>query len=133
MVQAIAEAIRPEKRLLSLTWVQSNIGIKIPVAAIAAHLAEVNAERDEADQVLFGLVAVHGFGVETNGLPSLGVDLLMAGCHEWLLGPRGTGVVAFSDRGLRAVRPTIPTFDSAEVFSAWCAEREGRPATTGWP
>ena len=64
-------------------------------------------------------------------MAALGVDFLMAGCHKGLFGPRGTGVVGFSDRGLRAVQPTIPTFDDSEVFSAWYAGREDRPATTG--
>lgn len=131
IVQRIIEAIRPETRLLALTWVQSNTGVKIPVAAIAAQLAEVNAGRDEDEQVLFGLDAVHGFGVEAEDFTALGVDFLMAGCHKWLFGPRGTGIVAFSDRGLRAVRPTIPTFDDSKVFSAWYAGKQDRPANNG--
>lgn len=131
IVQSIREAIRPETRLVALTWVHSNTGVKIPVAAIATHLAEVNATRDEDDQVLFGLDAVHGFGIEAEDFDGLGVDFLMAGGHKWLFGPRGTGIVAFSERGLRAVRPTVPTFDDAGVFSAWYADAEGRPANNG--
>ena len=131
MVQRIAEAIRPETRLLALTWVHSNTGVKIPVAAIAAHLAEVNAGRDEDDQVLFGLDAVHGFGIESEDFATLGVDFLMAGGHKWLFGPRGTGIVVFSEQGLRAVRPTIPTFDDTGVFSAWYTGQEDRPANNG--
>ncbi len=130
-VRSVMEAVRPETRLLALTWVHSNTGVKIPAAAISARLQEVNAGRDEDDQVLFGLDAVHGFGVEAEDFATLGVDFLMAGCHKWLFGPRGTGIVAFSDRGLRAVQPTVPTFDDREVFSAWYAAREDRPPNNG--
>nr|WP_245218797.1 aminotransferase class V-fold PLP-dependent enzyme [Rubellimicrobium aerolatum] len=131
IVARIAEAITPRTRLVALTWVQSNTGLKMPVAAVAAHLAEVNAGRDEADQVLLGLDAVHGFGIEPDHLAGLGCDFLMAGCHKWLFGPRGTGIIAFSERGLRAVEPVVPTFDDSGVFSAWYAGQEERPSNNG--
>lgn len=131
MVQRIVEAIRPETRLLALTWVHSNTGVKMPVAAIATQLREVNAGRDADDQVLFGLDAVHGFGIEPDHFAGLGVDFLMSGCHKWLFGPRGTGIVVFSERGLEAVRPILPTFDDSAVFSAWYTKQEDRPANNG--
>lgn len=131
IVARIAEAIRPETRLLALTWVHSNTGLKMPVSAIAAHLAEVNAGRDEQDHVLLGLDAVHGFGVEPDDAAGLGADFLMAGCHKWLFGPRGTGIVAFSDRGLRALDPVIPSFDDSEAFSAWYVDAPDRPPNNG--
>ena len=36
---------------------------------------------------------VHGFGVEDQTVGSLGCDVLVAGSHKWLFGPRGTGLV----------------------------------------
>lgn len=137
MVARLRDAIRPETRLLALTWVHSNTGLKIPAGAIAAMLREVNADRAEDDTVLFGLDAVHGFGVETDGFFDLGADFVMAGCHKWLFGPRGTGIAAIGARGLRATRPTIPSFDDSEVFSDWYLGREiaepnnGRRMTPG--
>lgn len=131
IVERIAAEIRPETRLLALTWVHSSTGLKMPVPAISAALREINAERDEGNEVLFGLDAVHGFGVETANFFELGVDYLMAGCHKWLFGPRGTGIVAIGERGLSAVRPTIPSFDDSEVFSAWYAGRVPRGRNSG--
>lgn len=131
IIQRITEEIRPETRLLALTWVHSSTGLKIPVAAIAAALRDINAKRGEADQVLFGLDAVHGFGIETENFFELGVDFLMAGCHKWLFGPRGTGIAAISERGLATTRPTIPSFDDSEVFSAWYTGREPRGGNNG--
>jgi isopenicillin-N epimerase len=127
----VADAVERGTRLVALTWVHSGTGLKMPVAAIAERIAAINEERDAEDAVLIGLDAVHGFAVEPEDLPALGVDYLMAGCHKWLFGPRGTGVVGFSARGLRAVRPTIPSFDDPEVFSAWYADRDPRFANNG--
>jgi len=119
IVERIRAEIRPETRVLALTWVHSSTGLKIPVAEIAGVVREANAMRDEDEQLLFGLDAVHGFGVETENFFELGVDFYAAGCHKWLFGPRGTGIAAISERGLALTRPTIPTFDDSAVFSAW--------------
>ena len=131
IVERITSGIRPETRLLALTWVHSSTGLKLPVRDIASALREINSSRDEADQVLFGLDAVHGFGVETDSFSDTGADFLMAGCHKWLFGPRGTGIAAISSRGLAATRPTIPSFDESEVFSAWFMQREPRGSNNG--
>lgn len=124
IVSRIAEALRPETRLVALTWVHSSTGLKLPVAAIAAALDEANAGRDEADHVLLGIDGVHGYGIENTSLSELGCDFLMAGCHKWLFGPRGTGMVAIGDRGLERVRPGIPSFTDDTVFAAWLEDRD---------
>jgi isopenicillin-N epimerase len=49
----IAREIRPSTRAVAVTWVHSSTGLKIPVAGIAERLQEINAGRDEDDQVLF--------------------------------------------------------------------------------
>lgn len=124
IVGRIVRAVGPRTRLLALTWVHSSTGLKLPAAAIAAALRDVNAGRDEADQVLFGLDGVHGFGVEDAGFAELGCDFLMAGCHKWLFGPRGTGIVAIGSKGLDAVAPTIPSFTDDGAFAAWIEGRD---------
>jgi selenocysteine lyase/cysteine desulfurase len=123
-VNRIRAGIRPETRLVALTWVHSSTGFRIPVADVAAMLAELNAEREEDDQVLLGLDAVHGLGVEIDSFGELGCDFFMAGCHKWLFGPRGTGIAAISRRGLTAVRPVVPSFDDDPVFAAWLEDRD---------
>lgn len=123
MVSAVIDAITPATRLVALTWVHSSTGLKIPAARIGARIREINAERAEADRVLFGLDAVHGFGIENVSLAALGCDFLMAGCHKWLFGPRGTGIIAASDRGLRSIAPLIPSFDDPNVMARWIEDR----------
>lgn len=119
IVSKITDAVTPATKLVALTWVHSSTGMKIPVAQIAAALREVNGGRDEADRILLGLDAVHGFGIEDVSFADLGCDFLMSGCHKWLFGPRGTGVVAFSDEGLAKLAPVIPSFDDNAVLSRW--------------
>jgi len=36
---------------------------------------------------------VHGLGVEADDVGELGCDVLIAGTHKWMFGPRGTGIV----------------------------------------
>ncbi len=120
----VLQEVRPETRLVALTWVHSSTGLKIPVRMIADGLAQINASRPPDRPVLFGLDAVHGFGNQ-NALPGhLGCDFFMAGCHKWLFGPRGTGVIVASPRGWAMLRPTIPSFIDRESWSAWLERRE---------
>src|SRR5690606_33448003 len=127
IVSTVLDAIRPETRLLAVTWVHSGTGLKMPVRAIADGLADINSGRDPDDHVLLGVDGIHGFGVENAGFDELGCDMLMAGCHKWLFGPRGTGIAAFSRKALDALRPTVPSFSDDPTFSAWITDRE-RPA-----
>ncbi|MFN3514968.1 MAG: aminotransferase class V-fold PLP-dependent enzyme [Phenylobacterium sp.] len=130
LARRVVGAVGPRTRVLALTWVHSSTGLKLPAAAIAQGLSEINAGRDEDDQVIFGLDAVHGFGNQDFDFPGLGCDILMAGCHKWLFGPRGTGILAASRRGWQAMRPIIPSFTDDGVFSAWLEQRDPQGATT---
>jgi isopenicillin-N epimerase len=93
IVQALVQAVRPETRVVAVTWVHSGTGVKLPIRAMADALARVNAGRAPADRALLCVDGVHGFGIEDENLPDLGCDVFIAGCHKWILGPRGTGLV----------------------------------------
>jgi isopenicillin-N epimerase len=49
--------------------------------------------------------------------------MFISGCHKWLFGPRGTGIVWGSADGWNIVRSTIPSFDG-RAYSAWLEGRE---------
>jgi selenocysteine lyase/cysteine desulfurase len=121
IVTAIVGALRPSTRYLALTWVHSSTGVKLPLRAIADAVAE--ASRDEADRVLVCVDGVHGFGVEDVAVAELGADFFSSGCHKWLYGPRGTGVLWGREEAWRQAAPIIPTFDGRS-YLAWI---EGRP------
>lgn len=127
----IAREVRPSTHAVAITWVHSSTGLKIPVARIAERLQEINAERDEDDRVLLCVDGVHGFGNEDSDMTSLGCDFLVAGCHKWLFGPRGTGIIAASERGLWATRPTIPSFIDDSIFTAWINNETPAGANNG--
>jgi isopenicillin-N epimerase len=131
IVERIAQALSPATRVLALTWVHSSTGLKLPLKRIADALRGINADRNESDRVLFCVDGVHGFGIEDVALADLGCDFLMAGCHKWLFGPRGTGIVAGTRRGWEAVLPTIPSFIDGGTWDAWFTGTEPAGPTTG--
>jgi selenocysteine lyase/cysteine desulfurase len=119
LAQNVLKEVKPATRVVALTWVHSSTGLKLPIRLIADGIAEMNADRKEGEQILLAVDGVHGFGVEDVTMADLGCDYFMAGCHKWLFGPRGTGIVWASERGWRNVSPTIPTFIDGSVRAAW--------------
>jgi selenocysteine lyase/cysteine desulfurase len=109
IVSSVKRAIGPQTRAAAVTWVHSSTGVKLPVRAIADALPE---------RVLLCVDGVHGFGIEAATPRELGCDFLVAGCHKWLFGPRGTGVIWGRADAWSAVTPTIPTFDG-RAFRPW--------------
>jgi len=130
IVGRVRRAVGPRTRALAVTWVHSSTGLKLPVRAVADALAELNRDRDPADRTLLCVDAVHALGVEPAALPDLGCDFLVAGCHKWLFGPRGTGIVWGRPEAWPAVAPTIPPFDGRS-FGAWIQGRAPRNLPPG--
>jgi selenocysteine lyase/cysteine desulfurase len=128
IVERIRRFVKPRTRLVAVTWVHSSTGLKLPVRAIAGALAEMNRNRDERDRVFLAVDGVHGFGIEDAAPADLGCDVLVSGCHKWLFGPRGTGIVWATPEAWAETTATIPTFDGRS-YGAWLQER--RP--TGVP
>ena len=129
IVGRIVANIGPQTRVLALTWVHSSTGLKMPIRAIADALIPINAGRAPHEKVLFCVDGVHGFGVEDTTLPQLGCDFLVAGCHKWLFGPRGTGVIFGTPLGWSRVEPTVPSFLAEGAYSAWLGGYDPGPST----
>jgi selenocysteine lyase/cysteine desulfurase len=110
IVTNLVAALRPNTKVVAVTWVHSSTGVRLPIRAMADALAG----RD----VLLCVDAVHGFGAIAETPDDLGCDFLVSGAHKWLLGPRGTGLVWGSPRGWSRFVPTIPPFAN-ESFQAW--------------
>jgi isopenicillin-N epimerase len=109
IVAALKGAVGPRTRAVAITWVHSSTGVKLPVRRIADALP---------DGVLLCVDGVHGVGAENETGGSLGCDFLVSGCHKWLFGPRGTGVVWGKPAAWNAVTATIPTFSNAGTVGA---------------
>jgi len=122
MVAAIGEALGPRTRCLALTWVHSSSGVKLPLREIAGAVELANRGRPEGERILLCVDGVHGFGVEDASPVELGADVFVSGCHKWLFGPRGTGLVWAAPHAWVRLAPTIPSFDE-RAYLAWI---EGR-------
>lgn len=133
MVERLKRAIGPRTRVVGLTWVHSNSGVKIPARALAQAVADVNRGRGERDRILVVLDAVHGFGNQDEPIAQLGCDFVAAGTHKWIFAPRGTGIVWVPEKNWGLLRPTIPTFYDVEPFAAWADERPPKaPTSISW-
>ncbi len=118
MLDVVAKAMSAKTRLIAMTWVHSSSGVKIPMRAIADMVADANAKRPPEERALLFVDGVHGFGVETEDIPGLGCDIFVSGCHKWIFGPRGTGVIWSRPEAWTRMQPTIPGF-AAGPFEAW--------------
>jgi len=130
LTDRIAREIRLETKVVALTWIHSSTGLKLPLHRISAAITQINAGRDSDDQVLLCVDGVHGFGNQEESFAELGCDFFMTGCHKWLFGPRGTGIVAATKRGLDFVTPTIPSFFDYGAYGRWI-RNEPEETTTG--
>jgi selenocysteine lyase/cysteine desulfurase len=124
MVSALEKAITPATRVVAVTWVHSSTGVKTPVKGFAAVVAKANASRSPAEKVLLCVDGVHGFGVEDAAMADLGCDVFMAGCHKWMFGPRGTGLVWAKKEAWERMRPTACPFDWPYIAAREMGEGE---------
>ena len=118
IVTRIRQAVTSRTRIVALTWVHSSNGVRLPVRVIARSLPE---------RVLVCVDGVHGFGARAETVRDLGCDAFVSGCHKWLYGPRGTGVLWANQRARELMRPTIPSFDGSS-YGLWVAG--GTPSGT---
>jgi len=129
VVARIEKAIRPEKRVLGVTWVHSSTGVRLPIRAIAFLVAQVNAQRDATKPLLLVVDGVHGFGCIDESAADLGADFFCAGTHKWMFAPRGTGVLWGRADRWPLIRPTIPSFADLALYEAWLKGETPGPTT----
>jgi selenocysteine lyase/cysteine desulfurase len=123
IVDSVKRGIDGRTGVLALTWVHSSTGVKLPLPEIAQ---AIDGERRRGMIVVVD--GVHGLGADDEPIRIESFDVFVAGCHKWLGGPRGTGLV-WSIKAWDALRPTIPSFHF-EPYVAWL---EGRPLSETAP
>lgn len=123
IVETIVKHVTSKTKVVALTHVLGGLGLKLPVGEIGRSLSRINTER--AEKILFCVDGVHGFGVENYSVESLECDFLIAGCHKWLFGPRGTGFVYGKPSAWDRIYPVVPS------FSDFIRKGKGRSATPG--
>jgi isopenicillin-N epimerase len=126
IVGRIRDAVRPSTRVVGVTWVHSQTGIRLPIRAISKALAEINQKRDAQDRILLVVDGVHGLGCVDETVAEMGADYFSAGTHKWIYGPRGTGLVWARADAWARLRPLIPSFSDLEQYEAWTENRPER-------
>jgi selenocysteine lyase/cysteine desulfurase len=110
IVDAVRRGVDRDTGLLALTWVHSSTGVRLP-------LREIRDALDRETRVVVD--AVHALGAVDEDVSGL-CDVLVAGTHKWLGGPRGTGLI-WTEAWDR-LEPVIPSF-ATEPYVAWLEQR----------
>lgn len=132
ILSRLRAALRPETRVLGLTWVHSCTGVRIPVREIAGMLAEVNRTRPDTARIRLVLDGVHGLGAVDARVAELGCDFFCAGTHKWMMAPRGTGIVWARTREWARLRQTVPSFSNVDAWNAWASGGTPAAPATGF-
>ena len=128
MVDRLRAALKPETRVVGLTWVHSGTGVRLPIPTLAQVVKDANRGRDEKRRILLVVDGVHGLGCVDAKAAELGADYFCAGTHKWMFAPRGTGIVWAKTDRWALLRPTIPTFATLEAWN-WWMNGETKPRT----
>jgi selenocysteine lyase/cysteine desulfurase len=91
-VEDVEETLRPETRLLSVSWVHFLSGFRADLNALG--------ELCEVHDLLFCVDAIQGLGALQIDVEKAGVDFLAAGGHKWLMAIQGIGVL-YCDEALQ--------------------------------
>ncbi|HEX2055077.1 MAG TPA: aminotransferase class V-fold PLP-dependent enzyme [Nitrospiraceae bacterium] len=126
LVESITAQLRPETRIVAVTWVHSSTGLKLPIRRIADQVAQANRQRDPEHRVLLCVDGVHALGVEDFRMEEVGCDFLVAGTHKWMFGPRGTGLVWGHPQAWPFTNAIIPTFNT-EAYEIWTKDARPHP------
>lgn len=118
LLDNLIKNIRPNTRVVAVTWVHSSTGLKLPIQEMAQAIHALNESRAEQDRIVFCVDGVHALGVEDFRLSDVGCDFLIAGTHKWMFGPRGTGLVWGHRRAWPVANAVIPTFNT-QAYDIW--------------
>jgi selenocysteine lyase/cysteine desulfurase len=96
-VEDVEEILRPETRVLSVSWVHFLSGFRAPLRALGALC--------EKHDILFCVDAIQGLGALQIDVEAAGVDFLATGGHKWLMAAQGVGML-YCDESLQdRIRP----------------------------
>ena len=105
-LEDIAAQIRPETRLLSISFVEFLNGYRNDLKRIG----ELCREND----IIFCVDAIQGLGALHLDAQECDIDFLVSGGQKWLMWPLGTAFMYFSPRIFNSVRPMAAGWLSVE-------------------
>lgn len=102
----LEEALKQGARLVAVSAVQFQSGLRMPLEAMAklchAHGAELFVD------------AIQAVGIVPMDVKSIGIDYLASGGHKWLMGPEGTGLLYVRKERGAALVPNLASWLSQE-------------------
>ena len=111
IVQAHAEAIGPNTRLLVFPHIDNTLGVRHPVKAIATMARERGVEFIAVD-------AAQTAGMIPLNCPEMNIDVLATSGHKWLGGPKGTGLAYIHEKLHKSLQPWSVTWGQARWSSS---------------
>jgi selenocysteine lyase/cysteine desulfurase len=96
-LRPLEQLLQRGARLVAVSAVQFQTGLRMPLTQIGALCARYGAE--------LCVDAIQACGIVPLDAPALGIDYLVSGSHKWLLGPEGVGFIYAKAERARALRP----------------------------
>jgi cysteine desulfurase / selenocysteine lyase len=97
IIEPLARLLERGARLVAVSAVQFQTGLRMPLAAIAKLCQQHGAE--------LCVDAIQACGAVPLDVAALGVDYLVCGAHKWLLGPEGVGFIYARPERARSLVP----------------------------
>ncbi len=100
----LEETLSKGARLVAVSAVQFQTGLRMPIAAMAKLCHAFGAE-------LF-VDGIQAAGIVPLDVQALGIDYLASGGHKWLMGPEGTGFIYVRKECAAALKPNLSSWQS---------------------
>jgi L-cysteine/cystine lyase len=101
VLESLERSLTPRTRLVVLSHLLWNTGQLMPIAAVAARLAQ------HPNQPWLLVDGAQSLGSVPVAEAAAAADIYACTGHKWCCGPEGLGVVALSERLLEQARPTL--------------------------
>lgn len=96
-LEDVERTLRPETRLLTISWVQFLSGFRIDLHAVG----KLCKERG----IVFCVDAIQGLGALQLDVEACGIDFLATGGHKWIMAAQGIGFLYLTDELQQRLQP----------------------------